>query len=66
MRQFVRVLALASASYAVAPPFNDLDKDHDGYLTREESSSVKDLDFAKADTNRDGTLDRAEYAAAVG
>jgi Ca2+-binding EF-hand superfamily protein len=50
----------------VAPAFNDLDKDHDGMLTKAEASSVKGLDFAKADTNKDGRLDRAEYAAAVG
>jgi hypothetical protein len=62
----VGVLALASASYAVAPAFNDLDKDHDGMLSRSEAAGVKNLDFAKADTNRDGKLDRAEYEAAVG
>ena len=62
----IGALGLASAAYAVAPPFNDLDKNHDGFLTKEEASSVKGLDFAKADTNRDGKLDRAEYAAAVG
>jgi Ca2+-binding EF-hand superfamily protein len=62
----IGVLALASASYAVAPAFNELDKDHDGMLTKAEASSVKNLDFAKADTNKDGRLDRAEYEAAVG
>jgi Ca2+-binding EF-hand superfamily protein len=60
------VFALASASYAVAPAFNELDKDKDGLLTKAEASSVKGLDFAKADTNKDGRLDRAEYEAAVG
>lgn len=61
----IGALAFASASYAAAPAFNDLDKDHDGYLTRAEAASVEGLDFAKADTNRDGKLDRAEYSAAV-
>jgi len=60
------MLALASASYAVAPAFNELDKDHDGMLTKAETTSVKGLDFAKADTNKDGKLDRAEYEAAIG
>lgn len=60
------VFALASVSYAVAPAFNELDKDHDGMLTKAEAASVKGLDFAKADTNKDGRLDRAEYEAAVG
>jgi hypothetical protein len=62
----IGVLALASASYAVAPAFKDLDKDHDGMLTRVEAAPVKGLDFAKADTNKDDHLDRAEYEAAVG
>ena len=61
----IGVLAFASAAQA-APAFNDLDKNHDGLLSRSEASPVKNLDFAKADTNRDGNLDRAEYAAAVG
>ena len=60
------VFALASASYASAPAFNELDKDHDGMLTKAECAGVKGLDFAKADTNKDGRLDRAEYEAAVG
>jgi hypothetical protein len=62
----ITVLAMASASYAAAPAFNDLDKNHDGKLTRAEAESVEGLDFDKADTNRDGWLDRAEYEAAVG
>lgn len=62
----IGVFALASASYALAPAFNELDKDKDGMLSKTEASSVKGLDFAKADTNRDGRLDRAEYEAAVG
>ena len=61
----IGVVALASAAFA-AGAFNELDKDRDGLLTKAEASSVKGLDFAKADTNRDGRLDRAEYEAAVG
>ena len=60
------VVALASASYAAGPAFNELDKDRDGLLSKAEAASVKGLDFAKADTNKDGRLDRAEYEAAVG
>ena len=59
-------LTLAAASNAAAPAFTDLDRNHDGLLTKQEASSVKELDFDKADTNRDGRLDRAEYEAAVG
>jgi hypothetical protein len=63
----IAVFALATASYAAAPTFNELDKDRDGMLTRTETAGkVKGLDFAKADTNKDGRLDRAEYEAAVG
>ena len=62
----ISVVALASASYAAGPAFNELDKDRDGLLTKAEASSVKGLDFAKADTNKDGRLDRAEYEAAIG
>ena len=62
----IAAFGFASAAQAVAPAFNELDKDHDGLLTKAEASSVKDLDFAKADTNRDGRLDRAEYEAAIG
>jgi EF hand len=62
---WIGALAFASAAHAAAPAFNDLDEDHDGFLTREEAASVKGLDFTKADTNRDGRLDRAEYSAAV-
>jgi hypothetical protein len=59
------MLALVASAAQAAPAFNDLDKDHDGMLTRAEASGVKGLDFAKADTNKDGRLDRAEYAAAI-
>jgi hypothetical protein len=60
------VFALASASFAAAPAFNELDRDRDGMLTKAETATVKGLDFAKADTNKDGQLDRAEYEAAIG
>jgi hypothetical protein len=62
----IAALGFASSAYAVAPAFNELDKDKDGLLTKSETASVKGLDFAKADTNKDGRLDRAEYEAAVG
>ena len=61
----VAALGFATSAYAVAPAFNELDKNHDGMLTKAETATVKDLNFAKADTNRDGRLDRAEYEAAI-
>ena len=62
----VGVLAFAGTAYAMAPPFNELDKNRYGKLSKAECASVKGLDFAKADTNKDGYLDRAEYEAAMG
>ena len=43
-----------------------LDKNKDGFVSREEASGVPTLakDFGKFDRNRDGKLDRAELEAA--
>jgi Ca2+-binding EF-hand superfamily protein len=45
------------------PGFNNLDKNHDGYVSRTEAAADKDLakKFKEADTNNDGKLSRAEY-----
>lgn len=45
------------------PGFNNLDKNHDGYISRSEARADKDLakKFKEADTNHDGKLSRAEY-----
>lgn len=45
------------------PGFNNLDKDHDGYVSRTEAVADKDLaeKFKEADGNNDGKLSRAEY-----
>ncbi len=47
--------------------FTQLDGDHDGYVTRAEVAQLPGLAkaFEKFDTNRDGKLDRAEFAALV-
>ncbi len=46
------------------PRFSDLDRDGDGVITREEAErhSVLAERFEEADLNRDGSIDRAEYA----
>ena len=45
--------------------FQSLDKDNKGYLTRTDVSSMPAIAqrFAQFDGNRDGKLDRAEFAA---
>jgi len=58
------VLALAGPALAEKPSFEELDQNKDGSLSQAEASK-SGLDFAKADTNRDGRLDRKEYEAAL-
>lgn len=45
------------------PGFNNLDKNHDGYLSRREAAGNPALAkrFKEADRNGDGKLSRAEY-----
>ena len=59
----------AIAQGTTTPPpdvqFQSLDKDNKGYLTRTDVSSMPAIAqrFAQFDANRDGKLDRAEFAA---
>jgi hypothetical protein len=62
----VSVLGIAGPALAATPRFEDLDKDKDGKLSRSEAAAVEGLDFAKADSNKNGTIERSEYQAAVG
>ena len=45
------------------PGFNNLDKNHDGYLSRSEAAGNPTLakKFKEADRNNDGKLSRSEY-----
>lgn len=45
------------------PGFNNLDKNHDGYLSRSEATGNPTLSkkFKDADRNNDGKLSRSEY-----
>lgn len=47
--------------------FQQLDTDNDGFITRSEAAKIPGVAerFAKFDANRDGRLDRSEYAALV-
>lgn len=43
--------------------FDELDRDHDGFLTREEAAEAPELDtrFSELDVDNDGKLSREEY-----
>ena len=47
--------------------FVHLDSDHNGYVSRVEARSIAGVEraFDKADTNRDGLLDKGEYTSQV-
>ena len=63
--------ALAAASGEAKPRaadktdarFDELDRNHDGYLTRDEAADAAELDtrFSELDVNNDGKLSRDEY-----
>jgi hypothetical protein len=57
----------ASGASATESMFNALDKNHDGFISREEvKGSAGEKDFAALDKNNDGKLSREEHAAASG
>ena len=45
--------------------FNKLDKNHDGYISQDESKADADLslNWKSADKNRDGKLEESEFSA---
>jgi len=53
----------ADKSEAPNPKFVQLDKNHDGFLTREEVRGIRDYGkaFDQADENKDGRLDASEF-----
>jgi hypothetical protein len=54
-------LVLAQASL---PAFDEVDANSDGEISMEESATIEGLDFATADTDQSGSLNREEYTAA--
>jgi len=44
--------------------FNELDANHDGTITREESNAYSNKKFDEADANKDGKVTKAEWDAA--
>lgn len=68
--KFVCALAALAATSGVAagsayPVFEDVDSNQDGRLTSDECAVIAGLEFAYADMNQDGILDRQEYLAAT-
>jgi hypothetical protein len=64
----IALLALGFTGAAMAqeaPSFEEVDANSDGMISQEEAAAVEGLDLATADTNQDGSLDRAEYQAAT-
>jgi Ca2+-binding EF-hand superfamily protein len=56
-----------SMRQAADTQFQQLDGDKDGFVTRADAARVPGVSerFAKFDSNRDGKLDRSEFAALV-
>jgi len=66
MKFFLAFLAALLAASAQAQPsdkFRSLDRNGDGFLTRDEMGAIRDYDaaFAEADDNRDGRLNPDEF-----
>jgi hypothetical protein len=62
----VGTFAMAAVALAAAPTFDKVDTNKDGKISKSEGKAVKGLNFSKADKDKNGWLDRAEYEAAVG
>ena len=62
----VSAVGIAGRSLASLPPFDQVDTNPDGTLSKQEAAAVKELDFSKADTNKNGTIEPAEYRVAAG
>lgn len=70
MKKSIALVALGFVGIALAqddmPPFEEVDSNQDGQISRVEAAAIEGLDFTTADTNQDGSLDRTEYMAASG
>ncbi len=61
------LIAVSSFAWAgsSAPSFQSLDKNHDGQISRDEAKKSSEVrkNFDRADVNKDGKLDAAEFSA---
>jgi len=64
---FALAISGTAANAADDPQFNKLDTDHNGVVDPTEAKQMPTLakQFSTADTNRDGSLDQAEYKKAI-
>lgn len=69
MKRCVTLLALAVAGYAFAqeplPPFEEVDSNQDGRISRTEAAAIEGMNFDTADADQNGAVDRTEYMAAA-
>lgn len=58
-------LAALAGAPAFAATFDEVDADKDGVISAEEAAAAG-IDLTTADANQDGSLDQAEFDAAMG
>jgi hypothetical protein len=65
MKRFAVLVLGSSIACSASPmdfiPFEELDRNGDGTILEDEAARVANLDFARADKNRDGQISRQEY-----
>jgi hypothetical protein len=71
VKRYILLLALGLSGAAIAqqsqlPPFDQVDKNADGNISRSEAAQIEGLDFSAVDTNQDGQLSRSEYMTYAG
>ncbi|MEP7206615.1 MAG: hypothetical protein ABI920_06735 [Casimicrobiaceae bacterium] len=57
-------MGLPDKTESASSAFNKLDARHRGYVTADEVTRLRGIDFASADKNHDGKLDATEFNAA--
>lgn len=65
--RFVQTQAASAAGASGPATFEQLDRNHDGYVDRAEAAALPGLErvFNRADRRPDGRLDKVEYAQAL-